>query len=316
MNACWLAAAIVCACAAADPGTADAHRQVLERAIGFMDGAGAELERGESCINCHHAPLRAWAVSEAAAAGLPVDAELLRATTEEQVSQLLELKDAYRAQQWGHSLASLFVIGATEAKSAALGGDTVGRLREIIVAEQAADGSWHPAQQFGNQRRPKRDANQAQTLWSLLALAGIEPDGQPSAAHRRAAEWLDATEPGTTIDVRALRLAAELRFGTPERSGELLAELIASQQADGGWGWQPDDASDAWATGMALYALDLAGAAAPAAAVQSARDFLASTQREDGSWLVEGRLTGNSDMSSYFGTAWAIIGLSRTLQRP
>src|SRR5262249_55241086 len=160
-------------------------------------------------------------------------------------------------------------------------------LLQIIVAEQRPDGSWNAAQQFGNQRRPKKDANQAQTIWSLLALARLEPSEPAQAAREKGLKWLAATEPGTTIDTRALGLVVEQRWGTPERASELLAAFLKSQHSDGGWGWQLDDASDAWATGLALYALSSLGEKAPSAEVENAKGFLAKSQREDGSWLVE-----------------------------
>ena len=35
----------------------------------------------------------------------------------------------------------------------------------------AADGSWKAANQFAKERRPKNDAQEVQTMWSVLALS-------------------------------------------------------------------------------------------------------------------------------------------------
>jgi hypothetical protein len=64
-----------------------------------------------------------------------------------------------------------------------------------------------------------------------------------------------------------------------------------------------------------LYALSQAGGQSAAGSIEAARCFLLKSQQPDGSWLVAGKLTENSEMASYFGTAWAIIGLSRTIDR-
>jgi prenyltransferase beta subunit len=290
-------------------GGADKYRQVVVNAVSFLDGNGAKLEKGASCINCHHAPLRGWALREAARFGLDVDAKGLQDATNDQLQKLSELKDDYRDKQWGHSLSSFYLLGSVDEALKSLPKESVDELAKIIIAEQSPDGSWKAAQQFGNQRRPKRDANQVQTMWSVLALSRLESHEGALAARDRGLAWLKSVEPGTTIDARALRLVVEQRWGKPD---QLLKQLLESQHPDGGWGWQPGDPSEAWPTGLALYALSLVGDKAHAAVIDSARSFLAKTQKEDGSWLVEGKLTKNSDMSSYFGTAWAIVGLSRT----
>jgi squalene-hopene/tetraprenyl-beta-curcumene cyclase len=285
----------------------------LAKALEYLDGPGADLAKNSSCINCHHAPLRAWALREAALAGLPVDANRLQEAVAEQVKKVIDLRDNYRDKQWGHSLSAFFALSAPDKAPPDWEKESAGALREILLAEQGADGSWKAANQFAGQRRPQRDADQAQTLWSLLALDRMESSDESRAAHQRATEWLASVEPGKTIDVRALRVAAELRWGTPERAEALLAELTSAQHDDGGWGWQPDDPSDAWGTGLALYALSLAGDRASAPAIDRARGFLIAAQQADGSWTVEGKLSKNSKMATYFGAAWAIIGLSRTM---
>ena len=48
-------------------------------------------------------------------------------------------------------------------------------------------------------------------------------------------------------------------------------------------------ASDAWATGQALYALAHLGRAADREAILGGQAFLIKTQRDDGSWFVKTR---------------------------
>jgi hypothetical protein len=290
-----------------------ACRQAVVNATAFLDAGGAELEKGASCINCHHAPLRRWALREAARAGIAVDLDALQLATASQLEKLAEVKDDYRDKQWGHTLSAFYVLGDLGDASSSLAEDVLHELAKIIVAEQSADGSWEAAQQFGNQRRTSRDADQVQTMWSILALSRMEPNTESTAARDRGLDWLNAGEPGTTIDARALRFVIEQTFGQPERREEVLKPLRETQRPDGGWGWQPEDPSEAWPTGLALYALSQANDDGLRSVLSRGRQFLINTQNEDGSWLVEGKLTSSSEMASYFGTVWAIVGLSRTL---
>jgi squalene-hopene/tetraprenyl-beta-curcumene cyclase len=141
----------------------------------------------------------------------------------------------------------------------------------------------------------------------------MESSAAATAARDRGVEWLSANEPGATIDARALRLLIEQGWGQAARRADALNELLEGQHPDGGWGWQPNDPSEAWPTGVALYVLSQCDDDGLDSAMHRGRDFLVNTQLDDGSWLVEGKLTSSSEMSSYFGTVWAIVGLSRTL---
>ena len=75
--------------------------------------------------------------------------------------------------------------------------------------------------------------------------------------------------------------------------------------------------SDALATGQALYALGVIGVSGADPAVWRAWNFLAATQRKDGSWLIQSQNpNSHPPVISYFGTGWATLGLMRTLPSP
>ena len=67
--------------------------------------------------------------------------------------------------------------------------------------------------------------------------------------------------------------------------------LMAEQRADGGWAQLPSLASDAYATGQALFALRESGVLASAnnAAYRRGVRYLLNSQFEDGSWYVKSR---------------------------
>jgi hypothetical protein len=76
------------------------------------------------------------------------------------------------------------------------------------------------------------------------------------------------------------------------------------------------------ASGQALYALAEAGVQAPDEAVRKAQSFLAKTQRKDGAWamasraiLIGGRRVKNLEPITHAGSAWAVMGLVRSLPK-
>jgi squalene cyclase len=97
--------------------------------------------------------------------------------------------------------------------------------------------------------------------------------------------------------------------------------LLGRQNADGGWGQDQDLPSDAYATGQALYFLNLAGVPADRAEVRRGVAFLVATQKDDGSWPMTSRAhPGAKPMTNpvpitYFGSAWATMGLMRSVPK-
>jgi hypothetical protein len=99
-------------------------------------------------------------------------------------------------------------------------------------------------------------------------------------------------------------------------------ELLASQRADGGWAQTPHLASDAYATGQALFALRQLGVPAADRALQQGTAYLQRTQAGDGTWHVVNRAMkvqpyfeggfpyGHDQWISHAGTAWAVMGLA------
>jgi hypothetical protein len=98
-----------------------------------------------------------------------------------------------------------------------------------------------------------------------------------------------------------------------------MTRLVDSQKPDGGWSQTLEMASDAHATGQALYALSLAGLKSDDAAIQRGREFLIKTQEADGHWPMTSRPVqpGGAGSSSLIpitgaGSAWAVLGLVRS----
>src|SRR5204863_10178270 len=103
-------------------------------------------------------------------------------------------------------------------------------------------------------------------------------------------------------------------------------DLVATQRADGGWNQLAAMDSDAYATGEALYALNIGGKAPSTDAVyRKGVAYLLNTQAADGSWHVNSRSIwlqpyfesgfpyGTDQWISAAGTGWAAIALSLTV---
>ena len=102
-------------------------------------------------------------------------------------------------------------------------------------------------------------------------------------------------------------------------------EVRTRQEADGGWSQFGRTAPDAYATGLSLFALCVAGVPPTDAAYQRGVKFLLGTQYQDGTWLVKthsfpvqryfesGFPFGRHQWISTAGTSWASLAIAQTL---
>jgi N-acyl-D-amino-acid deacylase len=145
----------------------------------------------------------------------------------------------------------------------------------------------------------------------------------------RAKQWLLRANAVITEDLD-MRLVGVAAAGVRSAELQKLAEpILKRQSSDGGWAQRDTFASDAYATGMTLWALAEAGAIKPSSDVyQRGVQFLLSTQAEDGSWHVASRATkfqpyfesgfpyGHDQWISTMGTGWAATALALAMDAP
>ncbi|HEV3139314.1 MAG TPA: prenyltransferase/squalene oxidase repeat-containing protein, partial [Vicinamibacterales bacterium] len=179
--------------------------------------------------------------------------------------------------------------------------------------------------------RPPIESNDIQvTAASMRALQTYAPRrarAESDAAVKRAAAWLSRAHPAVT-EARAFQL---MGLGWSHAASAAIQKsaraLLAEQRADGGWGQLPTLASDAYATGEALVALNQSGAiAADSPAFRRGVDFLMRTQRADGSWHVRSRAIafqpyfesgfpyGHDQFISAAATNWATMALALAVE--
>lgn len=297
--------------ASADIPTPPHVRATIERSLDFLEKAGVAWLDKRNCIACHHGAWMVWSFNEARRSGIKVDADKLSSLTDRVVKMYMSEKAEHEKKKNGWVESTYMLMSQYD-------GDRKAEWRQtalsLISIGQREDGSWKYAGQGLD--LPDAEADEATTIWAVLAL----PEGSKAqaVARQRALDFLNKAKPGVGFDAHALRLAVEARFGDVKKAAVLKDELLNRQNADGGWNWsKKKPASDAFATGESLYALSLAGVKGDAPAVQKAWKYLVTTQRPDGSWQSGTRKpSGGSDISTYWASAWATIGLCRSLQEP
>jgi len=296
------------------PPTADEVRKALASGVTHLERAGVNWLDKNKCIACHHGQWMLWGMNEARRAGVAVDTTRLDELTSRVATMYLAERAKYEKDKQGYVEGTYLLLSHYDTGQPA--DAKVAEARELaatlIAGAQQTNSSWKYAGQ--GLAWSAAQADEATTMWAAIALDATKADEKATASRDRALAWLQKAQPGTTNSSLALRLAIELRFGDPGRAKVLTKQLIDRQNLDGGWSWTKHRPSDAFATGESLYVLGLAGVKDDDAAIGAARRFLLSTQQPDGSWESPTRKAkGGSAISSYWGSAWAVIGLSRTL---
>ena len=157
------------------------------------------------------------------------------------------------------------------------------------------------------------------TTLATLALVYGERSATKSAPTyiKSGFQWISQTKPDDEAQSLALRLLLATHLKRPRQELVPWIKLIEERQnTGGGWSQIPNEGSDAWATGQALYALAHSGVAATNATVARGQSFLVRTQSTDGSWPMKSRPTkpGASGAKNLMpitgaGSAWAVMGL-------
>lgn len=196
-------------------------------------------------------------------------------------------------------------------------------LLKTVESEQTESGSWST----WPETRPPIFGNSDESLTALATLAVLPVaaagDNAAKAARDKGIQWLADRTTDDDPQSIALRLLLWNRLGRPSEEWQPLVRRIQERQnADGGWSQTKEMASDAWATGQALYALANAGVKPSEPAMARGRAFLVKAQRDDGSWPMASRPVkpGGEGSKSLIpitggGSAWAVLGLVRSKER-
>jgi squalene-hopene/tetraprenyl-beta-curcumene cyclase len=288
--------------------------KMIEQATPFIEKEGIAWIEERKCASCHQVPFMLWSLGAAVRAGVDADGQKLAKWRDwtfdfcvKSTSTKTKEKDGGGLDTMGQMLFVFHYASPSEKQR--------GDLRELaglILKSQQTDGSWQPGGQLPGQRRPKIETTAVTTGWALLSLA--TQDGLPGfePVRERALAWLKNVKSDVSNEWLVVRLLLADRFGSAEEKKSALGILLKAQNSDGGWGWVNGQKSDALATGQSLYAL-AAVDVTDSVAIQRAHKFLADSQAADGSWPVPSTKNGRiAPTSTYWGTCWAVIGLSAT----
>jgi prenyltransferase beta subunit len=298
-------------------------RKAVERSLDFVEKGGVAWV-SKSCVGCHHGPEMIWSHHEAEKRGFTINQkslDMIRGRAIKDYTGHPDFKPT--GMDGGHDL-SVNTIYISLALSAASTIDdetaqALDKFATYLVKKQSEDGHWQVNANGAAKGPPLVDQNDAITMWALLVVTARDHPGIAKEvlekSREKALKWLQDNKPSDTLQSLVLRILVRKRFGTAEEVQTLVKELIGQQNADGGWAQAKDKPSDALGTGQALYALSEAGVGAQESAVQRACGYLVKKQKDDGSWYVVTRQEGGntSRFSTYMGSAWATIGLVRSL---
>lgn len=236
------------------------------------------------------------------------------------------IKTAQPASGSGGSDVYNVMLRAGVVANIASGDEVRSALLEGMVHFQRKDGLWDGEGQFHGMKRPHPETDQIATMWDLLALSSVNPLPQHIAeARARGRQALGKQKLGQTVESLTLRLMLAFEESNSDVSRDMLEQLTALQRSDGGWAaFTENPSSDAFTTGQVLYALGKIGRTSADPIVEKAWAYLLGSQEADGSWRVDWHAfnkENNKDHTlrhkvfSYWGTAWADLGLMQTLPK-
>ena len=287
---------------------ASPQEDAIRKAAGLVaKSAGSYIEKRD-CISCHHQSLPMWALGQAGfGKGLPAQKEYIEDYFEGRLEQMAKgqrvIGGPYTA---GYALAGM-------AESGGKPSPTTDALVQYLRHSQHKDGSWR----IRTHRPPLEDSHFTATA---LAIRGMLAYGKPKDGVVKAAKtWLLTNNPTSTEDYVFQVLGVHWAGSKVEPHGQ---ELLRLQREDGGWGQLPSMESDAYATGMSLFALRETGIIETSdCAYESGVKWLLDHQQVDGSWHVRSRSKpiqqyfdsgfphGKDQFISIAATCWAILAL-------
>jgi ankyrin repeat protein len=293
--------------------------RLLDAAPGFREKTG--------CISCHHNAMPAWAAAVARGKGIQFDEVRARKNTDDifaffksNMPRMMTGDPAVggEALTAGYALLALAAGGhPSDTMTAAM--------MQWIIARQMPDGRW-----VGN------GLNRPPSEYSIISHTAIAAGGlksyslprrqsQVTQTLRRARQWLLAAKPGSAEE-RAMRLMGLV--WTDAGQSDITAAVRAvreAQESSGGWSQFGRTEADAYATGLSLHALHVAGVAPSDQIYRKGVAFLLGTQYQDGAWLVRthsfpvqryfesGFPFGRHQWISSAGTSWATLAIANTL---
>ncbi len=300
----------------------------VTRAVAKLQPAGPAFNDRTKCNSCHNQNIPGIAITLARRTGIPIDERLAehsmsvtnRHWTARRESILLgdTIVGGFQpnAQYTLLEMAEDHQPSTVNSDALVLG----------LASRQNRDGSWSA---IADIRPPLAGSPISATALSIRALRAYGPEGRRDELHERvmrAIAFVRQSTPSDTQDQAFKLLALHWAGSAAADLGAERSALIDLQRPDGGWGQLPSLGSDAYATGLALYALHAVGMSTDAAPYRNGVAYLLKTQLEDGTWFVRTRAFGfqqyfetgfphgRSQFISTAATAWASTALTYVVE--
>ena len=292
----------------------------VTRGVPLLQKIGPPVFKQRGCVTCHNNTLPVQVAVMAQRRGFPIDEETQRREIRQIAADHLARRQnlaigAGIPEIYGYTLLALDAAGYAPDASTDLA-------VHQLAFRQEASGYWR----VDDYRPPQEYSSIAATALAIRGLQAYAPPGRAAEGKERIARartWLIASRPHGAEE-HAMRL---LGLGwTKAPAGAAIRDLVAARNPDGGWPQLPGMTSDAYATGLALYALQVGGGMAVTDEVfQQGVRYLLETQRPDGSWFVQTRSYplqryfesgfpyGHSQWISAAGSSWAMMALLLTV---
>jgi ankyrin repeat protein len=293
--------------------------RLMEVAPKFRDQA--------TCISCHHNAMPALAAATARRKGIELD-ELRAKKNFDDIRTFFTA--AVPRMMMGDPAVGGEAITTGYAQMALLAEGhpldvTTATMTHWLMARQMPDGRW-----LGN------GLNRPPSEYSLITHTAIAAGGlrtypipgrkdEIAESLRRARGWLLAAQ-AKSAEERAMRLMGLVWTDASRAQIADATKAVRDQQeAGGGWSQFGRTPPDAYATGLSLYALHVAGVPATDETYKKGVGFLLGSQYQDGTWLVKthsfpvqryfesGFPYGRHQWISTSGTSWASLAIAQTL---
>ncbi len=240
--------------------TGDA-RTAVTRSIQLLDRTNDQFFHKSGCFACHEQPPAEFAAAAARAKGIPVDEKVSHERQWQMTFQMNPVQ-LEGAAALGGADNNLYVVEAL-VRAGAPSNRTTDLFAANLAASQGGDGGWHLP---GYSRSPLQDSDFSRTAMAMRALKMYGTPGRAVEMKERIAhgkQWLLHADPVILEDLD-MRLVGVAAAGASAAELRKLAEpILALQRADGGWAQRQGFPSDAYATGMTVWALNEAGVMRP-----------------------------------------------------
>jgi ankyrin repeat protein len=306
-------------------------RAAVAKSITLLEQTAPKFFPKTGCISCHNVSIPLMALTEARRRGYSVNQSSTQLLVKQTVASFRPERERVlsgvcglvgRAPTGTYGLISLY----GEHYPADAMTDAIAR---CIAINQDPDGHWFS----GLDTRPPLSAESSipdtamsARVLNLYAPPALAHDAETRTASARA--YLRAAKPWSGDDY-AFRLLGLFWTGASADQIQAAArDVIALQRADGGWAQSRYMSSDAYETGLSLWALASAvPASIDGAAYRRGVDYLIGTQENDGSWHVRSRAFGfqpyfesgfphgQDQWISMAATAWSAMALMPAAER-